>query len=286
MTQGFDLSPARPDMPVGEGSTIAPSAVFGHGVRLGANVHIGPHATIHDHVDIADGSFIGPSTSIGEPTMGFYTNRAAYVAKPTLIGAHAIIRTGTIINAGTTIGEGFQSGPHAAIRENTTIGAHVSVGNNCDVQYDVEIGDFCRLHSYVTIGSGSRIGPYVWLHPFVILTNDRLFPTFEVCEPPMIAPFCVLGAGCTVLPGTRLGVHVVAGSNCEIWGNVPAFSFLKGTPAERIIDARRMAHKIEGVIYQPYPWLRRVDRNYPWAGTPREQRRVEDWVPEAWKEFL
>jgi len=286
MSAGFDLSARRSDTILGEGCTIADTAVFGHGVRLGNDVHIGPHATLHDNVVIGDGSFIGPSTSIGEPTMGFYRNRAAYVAKPTRIGAGAIVRAGTIINAGTTIGDHFQTGPHVAIRENTTIGAHVSIGNNSDIQYDVEIGDFCRFHSYVTVGSESKIGPYVWLHPFVILTNDRLFPTFEVCEGPLIAPFCVLGAGCTVLPGARLGVHVVAGSNCEISGEVPAFSFLKGAPAERIIDARRMVHKIKGVVYQPYPWIRSVDRDYPWTATPRDQRRVEDWVPDEWKSFL
>jgi acetyltransferase-like isoleucine patch superfamily enzyme len=166
------------------------------------------------------------------------------------------------------------------------IGSHVSIGNDGDVQYEAEIGDFVRIHSYVAVGSGSRIGPFCWIHPFVVLTNDRLFPIFAVPEPCVLAPFCVIAVHSTLLPGAVLGVHVIAGSGSEIAGRVPSFSFLKGAPAERVIDARRVVHKVAGKIWQPYPWLKHIDRDYPWKDVPPAERRVEDWVPAEWKEFL
>lgn len=287
MRRGFDLTRMpNADCDVGEGVTFDESVCWGRGVRVGRGTHLGPNVTLHDGVELGEGCWVGPGSVLGEPTMGFFKDRDAYRAAPTRVGANSILRVGAIINAGTTVGENFQTGPNVAIRERTVIGRNVSVGNNCDIQHDVEVGDFVRLHSFVTVGSGTRIGPYVWAHPFVIFTNDRLFPVFSVPEPPVIAPFTVLAVSCTVLPGARLGVHVVAGANSEIGGAVPSFSLVKGCPAERVIDARRMLHKIDGKVHQPYPWIKHIDRDYPWRDVPPEERRVEDWVPDAWKEYL
>lgn len=287
MTLGFDLSPRPgPDVSIGTGSTFDESVSWGRRVSLGRDVHVGPNAVLHDGVVVGDSSWIGPNVVLGEPTFGFYRDRDSYVAAETRIGAHAIVRTGTLVNAGTTVGDHFQSGPHVAIRENVRIGAHVSVGNNGDIQYEAEIGDFTRIHSFVAVGSGSRIGPYCWIHPFVVLTNDRLFPIFTVPEPPVIAPFSVLAVHTTILPGARLGVHVVVGAGSEVSGDVKSFSFLKGSPAERITDARKVVHRVGGKPVQPYPWIRHVDRDYPWSHVPPAERRVEDWVPPEWRDFL
>ena len=282
----FQTSNSPVDLVAEAGVIIHPTAQLGQGVRLGKGARIGPGAIIHDHVKIGAASFVGPGCSVGEPTMDFYRDPDTYAAAPTQIGKHAILRVGTIINAGTQIGAHFQTGPNVAIREDCIIGDHVSVGNNGDIQYEVRIGDYTRLHSNVTVGSGTIIGPFVWVHPYVVFTNDRLFPTFRVPEPPIIAPFTVIGVNTVVLPGAVLGVHVIAGSGCEIAGRIPSFSLLKGAPAERIIDARRMLHKIDGTVYQPYPWIRQMGRGYPWADTPAEERHVADYVPEEWREYL
>jgi len=285
--RGWELSTRPgPGVAIGDGSTFDESVRWGRSVSLGRNVHVGPGTVLHDGVAVGDDTWIGPDASLGEPTMGFYTKRESWEAPPTVVGAGSILRKGGIVGAGTTIGERFQSGPGVAIRERTRIGRNVSIGNGCDVQYDVEIGDFTRLHSLVTVGSGTRIGPFVWVHPFVIFTNDRLFPTFLVEEPPVVAPFCVLAVSCVVLPGTRLGVHVVAGAGSEISGSVASFSFLKGSPAERVIDARKMIQKVDGKPVKPYPWLRHLDRDYPWKDVPPDERRVEDYVPPEWRAYL
>ncbi len=281
---GFENLTSQPG-DVGEGSTFPPSVSWGRNVKIGANCHLGPNVVLHDNVQLGDHSHVGPNVSLGEPAMGFY-KRSDYQNAPTSIGAGALIRTGTVIGCGCTLGDNFQTGPYVTIRENTRIGKNCSIGNQCDLQYEVEIGDFTRLHSFVTVGSGTRIGPYCWIHPFVVFTNDRLFPTFVVSEPPVVAPFCVIAVHCTVLPATRLGVHVVAGASSEIRGEVPSFSFLKGNPAERVIDARKMVAKKDGKPFLPYPWLRHVDRDYPWKDVPPAERRVEDYVPKEWQEFL
>ena len=47
-----------------------------------------------------------------------------------------------------------------------------------------------------------------------------------------------------------------------------------------------VAVAIDGQIYQPYPWIQSVDRDYPWAEHPAKERRVEDWVPDEWRDLL
>lgn len=287
MSGGFGLSAAPgADAEVGSSCTFDDSVRWGRNVRLGDGVHVGSGVTLYDNVEVGDGTWVGPGCSLGEPTMGFYRSPDEYESLRTRIGVGGILRRGTIVNAGTEIGDGFQTGPYVAIREDTRIGDGCSVGNNCDLQYNVHIGDYTRLHSYVTVGSGTRIGPFVWVHPFVVFTNDRLFPVFAVEEAPMIAPFCAIAVHSTILPGARLGVHTIVAAHTEVGGDVPAYSLVKGSPAENRLDCRKMLHKIGDDVYQPYPWIRHVDRGYPWAGTPPEERRVEDYVPAEWQAML
>jgi UDP-3-O-[3-hydroxymyristoyl] glucosamine N-acyltransferase len=284
---GFDLrNEPGEDCRIGEGATFDASVRWGRNVVLGDGAHVGPGAVLYDNVEIGPGTWIGAGCSIGEPTMGFYRDRDAYVGMPTVIGGGSILRRGTVINAGTSVGARFQTGPHAAIREETTIGHDCSVGNNCDIQYGVEIGNFTRLHSNVAVGSGSRIGPYVWVHPFVVFTNDRLFPAFLKEEAPVVAPFCSIAVHSTILPGARLGVHTIVGAHTKVGGNVPSFAFMDGAPAENRIDCRKILHKLDDGVVQPYPWIHHLDRDYPWADQPAAERRIEDWVPDEWREFL
>ena len=284
---GFGLGKGPgPGCDIGPGSSFDDSVRWGRGVKLGASVHVGPGTILHDNAEIGAGTWIGQGCSIGEPTMGFYRDRDGYDGATARVGPGSILRHGTVINAGSTVGARFQTGPYAAIREAATIGDHCSIGNNCDIQYGVEIGDFTRLHSNVAVGSGTRIGPYVWVHPFVVFTNDRAFPTFIEEEPPVVAPFCAIAVHSTILPGARLGVHTIVGAHTKVGGDVPAFAFMDGSPAENRIDCRKILHKIDGRAVQPYPWIRHVARDYPWADTPAEDRRVEDWVPAAWSSFL
>lgn len=284
---GFNLK-TEPDghCDIGRGATWDSSVRWGRNVTLGADAHIGPGVVLYDNVEIGAGAWIGPGCSIGEPTMGFYRDRDEYDGSPTRIGAESILRRGTMVNAGTTVGARFQTGPCVAIREETTIGDDCSVGNNCDVQYGVEIGDFTRLHSNVAVGSGTRIGPFVWVHPFVVFTNDRAFPTFVKEEPPVVAPFCSIAVHSTILPAARLGVHAIVAAHTKVGGDVPAFAFMDGSPAENRIDCRKILHQLGGQVVQPYPWIRHVGRDYPWADTPAEERRVEDWIPDEWREYL
>lgn len=287
MNAGFGLRPAPgSDVAIGSGCTFDESVRWGNGVSLGDNVHVGPGVVLYDNVSVGDNVWVGPGCSLGEPTYGFFRDRDTYVASRTRIGSGSILRCGTIINAGTEVGDNFQTGPYVAMRENTQVGSNCSIGNNCDIQSNVEIGDYVRLHSYVTVGSGTRIGPFVWVHPFVVFTNDRAFPVFAVEEAPQVAPFCAIAVHATILPGARLGVHTIVGANSKVGGVVPAYAFMDGSPAENRIDCRRILHKIGDQVHRPYPWIRCVDRDYPWAERSPDERRVEDWVPEDWSDFL
>jgi UDP-3-O-[3-hydroxymyristoyl] glucosamine N-acyltransferase len=274
-----NVSTRRPDdAVVGTGCELAPSVKWGAKVRLGHRVRIAPDVVLAGNVTIGDDCFVGPGCVLGEPAIGYYRDPAGHAGQPTQLGAGSVLRTGTILYEDVAIGEGFQSGPYVCVREKTRIGAHCSVGNQGDVQPDVVLGDYTRLHSGVHVAEGARIGKYVWIMPNCTFTNDNAFPVFCVPEPPVVGPYCVLGTGSLFYPGVRLGMHVVVAAGSRVKGTHGDFAFLQGDPARKVCDARRFFVHLGERAFLPYPWLKHIDRNYPWKDVPADARRLEDYL--------
>ena len=142
------------------------------------------------------------------------------------------------------------------IGANTMIGPHVALsagmvpGQQCVTDPVVQIGDRCL------IGRGSGIvghlaidiGDDVWTGHHVYITDqnhgydDPDLPISQQSQPERpvtIGAGSWIGHGSVVLPGARIGRHVVIGANSVVTGEIPDHSVAVGAPARVIkrIDA-------------------------------------------------
>lgn len=138
------------------------------------------------------------------------------------------------IGAGTMIGPGV------------TLSAGMVPGQQCITDPVVSIGDRCL------IGRGSgivghlriEIGDDVWTGHHVYITDqnhgydDPDRPISEQVQPERpvsIGAGSWLGHGTVVLPGARIGRHVVVGANSVVTGELPDHCVAVGAPARPIV---------------------------------------------------
>lgn len=141
------------------------------------------------------------------------------------------------------------------IGANTMIGPHVALsagmvpGQECVTDPVVRIGDRCL------IGRGSGIvghlaidiGDDVWTGHHVYITDqnhgyaDLDLPISQQSQPEQpvtIGAGSWIGHGTVVLPGARIGKHVVIGANSVVTGEIPDYCVAVGAPA-RVIKRLR-----------------------------------------------
>jgi acetyltransferase-like isoleucine patch superfamily enzyme len=134
------------------------------------------------------------------------------------------------------IGEGTIIGPNA------TLSAGMAPGQRCLSDRVVGIGDRCLLGkgSSVVGHLSIEIGDDVWTGPHVYITDqnhgyedlDRPISAQTMPERPVVVGAgSWLGYGAVVLPGARIGRHVVVGAGSVVVGELPDHSVAVGAPA-------------------------------------------------------
>lgn len=134
------------------------------------------------------------------------------------------------------IGSGTMIGPQA------TLSAGMVPGQACLSDTVVSIGDRCLIGKGTGIvGHFSiEIGNDVWTGHHVYITDqnhgyeDVDLPISQQSMPERsvsIGDGSWLGHGSIVLPGSRIGKHVVVGANSVVTGDLPDFSVAVGSPA-------------------------------------------------------
>jgi acetyltransferase-like isoleucine patch superfamily enzyme len=136
-----------------------------------------------------------------------------------------------------------------AIGERTTIGplASISAGmpSQAGVRGDplISIGDRCMLGKGIGIVGHERIeiGDDVWTGHYVYITDQNhgyedldlpIGTQMWKNEPVVVGADSWLGHGAVILPGTRLGRHVVVAAGAVVAGiDVPDYSVVAGVPA-------------------------------------------------------
>jgi acetyltransferase-like isoleucine patch superfamily enzyme len=168
---------------------------------------------------------IGPDTARGR-RFGAFGRGSAICFPPTTIMNERYVHIG----AGTIIG------PHVALS------AGMVPGQVCITDPVVRIGDRCL------IGRGSgivghlqiEIGDDVWTGHHVYITDqnhgydDPDLPISRQVQPErpvVIGDGSWIGHGTVVLPGARIGRHVVIGANSVVTGEIPDYSIAVGAPA-------------------------------------------------------
>ncbi|MCU1392222.1 MAG: putative sugar acetyltransferase [Ilumatobacteraceae bacterium] len=171
---------------------------------------------------------IGPKSRRGRSFGRFGDNSVICFPANTIFNEHYIH-----IGSGTMIGPGC------------TLSAGMVPGQQCISDPVVSIGDRCL------IGKGSGIvghfeiviGNDVWTGHNVYITDqnhdyrDVTIPISKQSMPErsvIIGDGSWLGYGSVVLPGSRIGKHVVVGANSVVSGDLPDYSVAVGSPARVI----------------------------------------------------
>lgn len=134
------------------------------------------------------------------------------------------------------IGSGTMIGPQ------TTLSAGMVPGQACLGESVVRIGDRCLIGKGTGIVGhfGIDIGDDVWTGHHVYITDqnhgyedvDLPISLQSMPERPVsIGDGSWLGHGSIVLPGSRIGRHVVVGANSVVTGDLPDYSVAVGSPA-------------------------------------------------------
>ena len=222
--------------PVVETPGIAPTALLGRDVRVGAGVSVGPYAVIEDGVEIGDRARIGAHTFVGA---GSVIGADSRIYPHVTIREHSRLGQRVILHSGTVIGgDGFgfetQDGRHVKIPQTgfVQIDDDVEIGANSTV----DRARFGRTH----IGEGTKI--------------DNLV---QIAHNVVIGPHCILVAQAGVSGSTRLGRYVTLAGQAGIVGHieigdqaivaakagvskdVPAKTVVFGYPAEPLDEAKQ-----------------------------------------------
>jgi acetyltransferase-like isoleucine patch superfamily enzyme len=134
------------------------------------------------------------------------------------------------------------------IGEGTVIGPDVSLsagmvpGQRCVTDSVVRIGDRCLIgrgsgivgHLAIDIGDDVWTGHYVYITDQNHGYDDPRLPISRQAQeerPVTIGDGSWLGHGTVVLPGSRIGRHVIIGANSVVTGEIPDYSIAVGAPA-------------------------------------------------------
>lgn len=182
-----------------------------------------PHR--YDNAQIGAGTVIEPGVQVG---LRYHRD-----CGPAIIGAHGILRAGAIIYGDVRIGDHFQAGHHCVIRAKVTAGDYFALGNHSVLEGLIDIGEGVRLMSHVYVPSRTRIGNHVFIGPGTTLLNDKLPGRLEEMPTPRgptIEDEVVIGGGCTILPGVRIGERSFIAAGAVVTKDVPPRSLVIGVP--------------------------------------------------------
>ncbi len=178
-----------------------------------------------------DNAQVGPHTLVEAGVVVGHRYHAD--AGPAVIGDHGILRLGTIIYGDVTLGDYFQSGHHTIIRARVTAGDYCTVCNHSTLEGLIELGTGVRIMSHVYIPSRTRIGNHVFIGPGTTFLNDRLPGRRDPMPTPKGATIedeVVIGGGCTILPGMRIGAQSFIAAGAVVTRDVPPHSMVMGCP--------------------------------------------------------
>jgi len=181
---------------------------------------------------VVDWSTIRPGTRRACRFRGFGAGSAVCFPVAALYGERYID-----IGAGTVVG------PYA------TLSAGVSPAHDLGDDAVVRIGDRCLIgkgsgsggHERIEIGDDVFTGHHVYITDANHGYEDVDLPIGQQFAPPRavsIGAGSWLGHGAIVLPGARVGRHVVVGAGSVVTGTLPDFCVAVGNPARVVRDGR------------------------------------------------
>jgi acetyltransferase-like isoleucine patch superfamily enzyme len=228
-----------------------------------------------DHPDdravLGEGTMVEPNVRIGVPY-----HRDAGIAR---IGKHGILRSGTIIYGDVVIGDYFQTGHHAVIRAKTRIGDYCTLFHHSVIEGIVRLGTGVRIMAHVYIPTRTWFGDHVFVGPGTTFLNDRSPGRYETLPTPRGATVeddVMIGGGCTILPGVRIGARSFVAAGSVVTRDVPPRSLVRGVPGRsEPLPAHLDRPNHRQLTLQP------IDLWHPGAADWNAAAWPADW-PETW----
>jgi len=159
--------------------------------------------------------------AFGEGSLLAFPSGSVYNERWIRIGAHTMIGPWVSLSAGMAPGQEMLADPVVDIGDRVVVGR----------------GSHIVGHLRIIIGDGVQTGPYVYITDQNHGYHDLEQPIgiqIPHDEPVVIGPGSWLGAGVTVLPGSRIGRNVAVGAGAVVTGTLPDHCVAVGVPARVI----------------------------------------------------
>ena len=178
-----------PDAILGEGVEIGAYCVIGPGVEIGPRTRVGAHAMIHCHTRLGADNIVHPFASVGDAPQD-----KKYKGEPTRleVGDRNVIREFVTLNRGTAKDRGV-----------TTIGNDNLFMSYSHVAHDCVVGNQCVLANSSTLGGHVVLGDWVIMGGFAAIHQ-----------------FC------------KVGAHAFLANNAAVTRDVPPYIMAVGGPAK------------------------------------------------------
>jgi UDP-3-O-[3-hydroxymyristoyl] glucosamine N-acyltransferase len=231
---------------------VHPSASIAPGAKVARTATIGPlcviesGAVIGEHVHLQAQVFVGANVGIGDHC---WLMPGVIVSAECQLGRRVRVQPGVVIGS-DGFGYEFVKGRHEKVPQ---VGI-VEIGD------DVEIGANSTLDrarfSRTVVGEGTKIDNLVQIgHNVIIGKHCLLCAQAGISGSTKLEDYVVLGGQVGVGGHITIGKATKAGGQAGITANVPANSFINGTPAIPYLLERKIA-----VLQQKLPGLfKRVD---------------------------
>jgi UDP-N-acetylglucosamine acyltransferase len=178
-----------PDAVIGEGVEIGAYTIIGPGVRIGAGSWIGPHAVINGPTTLGSDNKVFQFASIGDAPQD-----KKYRGEPTRleIGDRNVFREFCSINRGTAGGRAV-----TRIGDDNLFMSYSHVGHDCIVGSQCVMSNCTALAGHVELGDWVILSGYSGVHQFC-----------------------------------KVGAHSFMANNAAVTRDVPPYLLVAGTPAE------------------------------------------------------
>jgi len=149
-----------------------------------------------------------------------------------MIHPSAIVDQGAQLGADTSVWHFSHVSAGARIGRNCSLGQNVYVGN------DVVIGRNVRIQNNVSVYDAVTLEDDVFCGPSLVFTNvfnpRATVPRKSEYRRTLIRQGATLGANCTIVCGTVIGLHAFIGAGAVVTHDVPDFALMAGVPARQI----------------------------------------------------
>lgn len=173
---------------------IAPSAIYGKNVYIGAFAYIGEGTKIGDNVKIFPGVYIGNNVQIGDNSL---LHPGVKIYFDCVVGKNVTIHAGTVIGGD---GFGFAPQPDGSFNKVPQIG-------NVVIEDNVEIGSNATIDR-ATIGST------------IIRSGAKLDNLIQIAHNVEVGSNTVIAAQAGVSGSTKIGNNVMIGGQAGVVGHI------------------------------------------------------------------